>query len=133
MDYARNIVLYHNGHQHGTKVKLIDRFGDAKRVNSRNFNAIISHFLRNWTIRYRMFLHLVTCGPNRFWRATDECVGSSFFCSSFLQVKCLSWWRTDYMPMLRTPRYWQLFASQQTDLLFLPPSLGLRSDASTGA
>ena len=25
------------------------------------------------------------------------------FCSSFIPVKCLSWWRTDYMPTLMTP------------------------------
>ena len=43
------------------------------------------------------------------------------FCSSFILAKCLSWSRTDYMPMLMTPYYWQLFASQQTDLLLLPP------------
>ena len=29
----------------------------------------------------------------------------------FIPVKCLSWWRTGYMPMLMTPHYWQLFAS----------------------
>ena len=46
------------------------------------------------------------------------------FCSSFIPVKCLSWWRTDYMHMMMTPRYWQLFASQQTDLLLLPPLTG---------
>ena len=33
----------------------------------------------------------------------------------------LSWLRTDYLPMQMTPRYWQLFASQQTNLLLLPP------------
>ena len=42
-----------------------------------------------------------------------------------------------YMPMLMTPYYWQLFASQQTDLLLLPPLtgtwLGFRSGAITGA
>ena len=40
--------------------------------------------------------------------------------SSIIPVKCLSWWRTDYTPMLMTPHYWQLFASQQTDLLLQP-------------
>ena len=43
------------------------------------------------------------------------------FCSSFIPVKCLSLYRTDYMPLLITPHYWQLFESQQTDLLLLPP------------
>ena len=32
----------------------------------------------------------------------------------------LSSLRTDYLPMQMTPHYWQLFASQQTDLLLLP-------------
>ena len=32
----------------------------------------------------------------------------------------LSWWRTDYMPMLMTPLSYQLFANQQTNLLLLP-------------
>ena len=30
--------------------------------------------------------------------------------------ECLSWLRTDILPMQITPRYWQLFASKQTDL-----------------
>ena len=64
-------------------------------------------------------------------------LGRVLFCSSFIPVKCLSWWRTDYMPMLTTLHYWQLFASQQTDLLLLPPLagtwLGFRSGAITGA
>ena len=59
------------------------------------------------------------------------------FCSSFIPVKCLSWWWTDYMPMLMTPHYWQLFTSQHTDLLLLPPLtgswLGFRSGAIAGA
>ena len=58
------------------------------------------------------------------------------FGSSFMPVKCLSWWRTGYMSMLMTPHYWQLFASQQTDLLLLPPLtgtlLGFRSFAIAG-
>ena len=33
MDYARKIVLCHYGPHHGTKLKQIDRFGDANRVN----------------------------------------------------------------------------------------------------
>ena len=41
------------------------------------------------------------------------------------------------MPMLKTPHYWHLFASQQTDLLLLPPLtgtwLGFRSGAITSA
>ena len=41
------------------------------------------------------------------------------FSSFFIPVKCLSLWRTDYMPILITPHYWQLFACQQTDLLLL--------------
>ena len=27
----------------------------------------------------------------------------AFFCLSFIPVKCLSWWSTDYMPMLMSP------------------------------
>ena len=42
------------------------------------------------------------------------------FSSSVIPVKCLSWWRTDYMTMLMTPLYWQLLASQQTDCCSLP-------------
>ena len=59
------------------------------------------------------------------------------FSSSFIPAKCLSWWRTDYMPMQMTSHHWQMFASQQTDLLLLPPLtrtwLGFRSGAVTGA
>ena len=59
------------------------------------------------------------------------------FCLSFTPVKCLRWWRTDYMNMLITPHYQQIFASQQTDLLLLPPLtgtwLGCRSGAITCA
>ena len=42
-----------------------------------------------------------------------------------------------YMPMLMTPHYLQLFASQQTELLLLPPltrtCLGFRGGEITGA
>ena len=45
--------------------------------------------------------------------------------------------RTDYLRMQMTPHYWQLFASQQTDLLLLSSLtgtwLGFRSGAITGA
>ena len=46
-------------------------------------------------------------------------------------------WRTVYIPMQMTPHYWELLASQQTDLLLVPPfsktCLGYRSSAITGA
>ena len=71
------------------------------------------------------------------WPVNSNEVCWVLFCSSFKRVKCLSWWRTDYMPMLMTPHYWQLFASQQRDLLLLPPLTGIwlpfRSGAITGA
>ena len=41
MDYARKIAFNHNGPQHSTQLKSIDRFGDKNRVNSNNFNATI--------------------------------------------------------------------------------------------
>ena len=51
--------------------------------------------------------------------------------------KCSSWWRTDYMIMQMTPHYWQLFASQRTDLLFQPLSTGtwleFKNSSITGA
>ena len=37
---------------------------------------------------------------------------------------CLSWLRTDYLPMQMIRHYWQLFTCQQTDLLLLPPLIG---------
>ena len=56
---------------------------------------------------------------------------------SYIPVKSLSWFRTDYMSMQTTPYFWQLFASQQTDLLLLPPLTGslvrFRSGAVAGA
>ena len=49
----------------------------------------------------------------------------------------MCWWRTDYKPMQTTRHYWQLFISQQTDLLVLPylrgTWLGFSSDANSGA
>ena len=58
------------------------------------------------------------------------------FCLSFIPVKCLSWWQTDYMPMLMTPHYQKLFTSQQTNLLLLllltGTLLGFSSFAITG-
>ena len=41
---------------------------------------------------------------------------------SYIPAKCLKWLRSGYLPIEMTPLYWQLFASQQTDLL-LPPLL----------
>ena len=73
--------------------------------------------------------------------ATGEChreVCWVLFCSSYISVKCLSWRRTDYMPKQMTPHSagLQLFASQKTDLLLLPPLpgtwIGFRSGAITG-
>ena len=50
--------------------------------------------------------------------------------------KIFEWLRTDYLYMQMTPYYWQLFASQQTDLLLLPPLtwtwLGFRTGAIIG-
>ena len=69
--------------------------------------------------------------------ACHRAVCRVLFNSAFIPMKYLSCWRTDYMPLVMTPHYWQLFASQQTDLLLLPPLtgtwLGLRSGAITGA
>ena len=54
-----------------------------------------------------------------------------------IPVECLSCWRTEYTPLVMTPHYWQLFASQPTDLLLLPPVtrtwLRFMSGAITGA
>ena len=47
------------------------------------------------------------------------------FCSLYIPAKCLSWLRSDYMPMQMTPHYRQMFARQQTDLLMMSPSTGL--------
>ena len=62
---------------------------------------------------------------------------SAPFCLSYIPEKYLSWLSTDYLPMQMTPHYWQLFASQQTDLLLLFPLtgtwLGFRSCEITGA
>ena len=59
------------------------------------------------------------------------------FCLSYIPTKCLSWLRTDYLPMQMTPQYWQLFASQQTDLQLQTPLteawLEFRSGEITGA
>ena len=59
------------------------------------------------------------------------------FCLSWMPAKCLSWLRTDYMPMQMTRNYWQLSAKKLTDLLLLPPLTGtwlwFRSGAITGA
>ena len=43
-------------------------------------------------------------------------------------AKCMSWLRADYFPMQMTPHYWQLFASQQTDLLLLDVAASLNRD-----
>ena len=56
----------------------------------------------------------------------------------YIPATCLSWLRSDYLPMQMTPHNWQLFTSQQTDLLLLPPThteawLGFRSSVITGA
>ena len=37
------------------------------------------------------------------------------FCLSFIPVKWLSWWRTDYMPMLITPQYRQALVRKPAD------------------
>ena len=48
-------------------------------------------------------------------------VWSVLFCLSYIPVKCLRGLRTHYIQMQMTPHYWQLSASQETDLLLLPP------------
>ena len=44
MDYARKIALYQNLPQHRTKLKKIDIFIDANRVNSSNCDAVTLKF-----------------------------------------------------------------------------------------
>ena len=59
------------------------------------------------------------------------------FCLSYIPAKCFNWLRTEYLPTQMTRHYWQLFTSQQTDLLLLPPLtgtlLGFKSGAIIGA
>ena len=66
---------------------------------------------------------LLVSRPQLFLTCHRE-VSWVLFYSYFIPVKCLNWWRTNYIPMLMTPHYWQLFASQQTGLLSLPPLTG---------
>ena len=40
------------------------------------------------------------------------------FCLSYIPAKCLSWLRTDYVPMQMTPHYWQLFQAVGTSFFF---------------
>ena len=62
----------------------------------------------------------VSGDPNRFRPATGKYVPSFSVHPMYQQNIC--WRRRDnYMPMQMTPHYWQLFESQQTDLLLLPP------------
>ena len=51
---------YHNGPQHRTKLKYIDRLGDANRVNSTNFNVMTVKFWGKYHYPFRMFSYLVT-------------------------------------------------------------------------
>ena len=46
---------------HRTKLNKIDRFYDANRVNSSNFNAMNTKFSEKFHRPFRMFLTLVTC------------------------------------------------------------------------
>ena len=73
---------------------------------------------------------------NNFRHTTRQCVGGSSIFFNMLS-KCLTLLRTDYLPIQMPPRYWQLFAFQQTDLLLLHPLtetwLGFRNGAITGA
>ena len=59
------------------------------------------------------------------------------FCLYTIPAKCLSWLRTDYLPIQMTPHYWQLFTIQHTDLLLLSRLTetwqGFRCGAITGA
>ena len=50
------------------------------------------------------FMVLLESGSQSFL-ACHRVVCWVLFWSSFLPVKCLSYWRTDYMPMLMTPHY----------------------------
>ena len=73
----------------------------------------------------------LTLRSDYFRRAAGKCVGPTSVYSIY-QNRLFA-----YLPMLTTPHYWQLFASQQTDLLLLPPLIGsllkFRSGAITGA
>ena len=84
--------------------------------------SICRGFLSNR--RQRVVVESATIKWTQSFLACNGEVCWVLFCSSFSPVKCLSWWTTDYMPMLMTPHYWQLFANQQTDLLLLPPLTG---------
>ena len=89
MDYARKIALYHNGPQHRTKLKLIDRFGDKNRVISSNFNATILKFLRKFTIYFRICLYLVIC----FLRVTVSLLCRIQEMFQFIPIYIISVWR----------------------------------------
>ena len=97
--------------------------------------SICKEFLFNR--RQRVVVDGPTLSGSQSFLASHREVGWVLFCSSFIPLKYLSRWRTDYILMLMTPHYWQLFACQQTDLLLLPPLtetwLGFRSGAITGA
>ena len=86
--------------------------------------------------RESWFMVLPVSGSQSFQACHRE-VCHVLICLSYIPVKCLSLWRMDYMPMQMTPHYWQLLASQQTDLLLLPlltgTWLGFRSGAITSA
>ena len=58
--------------------------------------------------------------PNNFRRATGTCVGSSHVFPIYQRMFELVENRL-FLLMQMTPHYWQLFASQQTDLLVLLP------------
>ena len=83
---------------------------------------------------------VVVAGPASEWipiisgMPQESVLGPFLF---ILYTSEMSWLRTDYLPIQMTPHCWQLFASQQTDLLLLPPLtgtwLGFRSGAITGA
>ena len=68
MDYARKIKIFHNGPQHHTKLKWIERFGDANQVNSSNFNAMTQFFRE---IRPSIFsFYLISQSEMYVWRST---------------------------------------------------------------
>ena len=50
------------------------------------------------------------------------------FCLSYIPAKCLSYLRTDYLPMQMTSHYWQLFTVPLLSGIWL----GFRSGAITG-
>ena len=66
-------------------------------------------------VSHAQALQFLPVDPNNIRRASGK-VGTSIY-SIYQRNVWAGWEQTIWM----TPRYWQLFASQQTDLLMLPP------------